>query len=178
MFLFMIAIVQSITVISLRQFFLRKMKPNFADLDGDGYYETIGYDYIRPTSVEEGNFWAREGGEVLVIYRYKNGFKRIKGRSFEKYYMEHAHNLLEKNYPAWIDKLKNTKTDSFDSQLKRETVYRIIAAWLATVESTQNPELIKAAFKKMRELPYPLEEEKQEIVKKLIEYGYTGLKID
>lgn len=162
----------------LRTLHLGRKDPNFSDLDGDGYFETIGYEPISIRIAEYKSVEGERQANVLVIYRYNNGFSRIKGKSFEKYYMEHAQELIEKKYPEWLDKLNRTKEASFDRELKRRTVYSIIAAWLATIENTQNPELIKETLKKLKELPYPSEEEKQAIVKKLVQYGYTGLKIE
>lgn|GEM_PF-2874337 len=158
--------------------FLRTKKPNFADLDGDGYFETMGYDPISTKIADYKSSEAESQGNVLIIYRYKNGFSRIKGKSFEKYYMEHAQELIEKKYPEWFDKLNKTKSESLDRELKRRTVYSIIAAWLATVESTQTPELIKEALQRLKTLPYPAEEEKQKIVDNLIRYGYPMLKVN
>ncbi len=66
---------------------------------------------------------------------------------------------------------------SFDDKSK-EQLKQILEGWLATIESTQNPALIRSALQKYRELPYPSDEDKQLIIDDLIAVGYSNLKIE
>lgn len=162
-------------------------KPIFEDLDGDGSFETLAYRNLRQSF--DGKYFKEPVGEyedmegkILAVYRYMSSvhdrgsgsyFMRLKGRDFEKYFMEHARKLIEKKYPKWLEK---GRASSFDIQSRRQ-LYRIIEGWLATVESTQNVELIKEALDNLRDLPWPSVEEKKKILEKVIERGYPGLSI-
>ncbi|MBI5212127.1 MAG: hypothetical protein HY957_01990 [Nitrospirae bacterium] len=168
------------------EIYIGSKKPIFEDLDGDGKFETMAYGDIRElfTASDGEAFYERVrgpvisvdiGDEILEIFRYANNcecFRRVKGKNFERYFLDHARNLIEKKYPKWLGK---AKADSFDIKTRRQLNW-IIGGWLATVESTHNPELIREALNKLKELPYPSEEEKQKILEKLIQNGYPMLK--
>lgn len=167
--------------------FLGLIEPIFEDLDLDGAFETKGYTHLgipfNGKKFEESPYeYKNIEGMILAVYRYTryfhdkgegSYFMRVKGKGFEKYFIEHAKNLIEKKYQEWLER---AKSKSFDRETKKQLT-RIIEGWLGTVESTQNKELIKDALIQLAELPYPSKEEKQKIIEKLIERGYPGLGI-
>ena len=53
-----------------------------------------------------------------------------------------------------------------------------IVAWITAVESTENLALIKQALDEFWKLPDFDDKKKQEMLKRLIESGYTGLKLN
>jgi len=50
-----------------------------------------------------------------------------------------------------------------------------VLSWLATVESAQNPDRIRAALKRLEKLRYPSARRKSEIVALLVRDGYALL---
>ncbi len=159
------------------EFALGTHEPVFEDLDGDGRYEVMAHQYITASSKNEFkepilNYSTKVNGPLLAIYRYTPRFERVKGKGFEKYFIEHAGELIEKKYPLWIEKGKKPyMTDA----VKRQLNY-IVESWLATIESTQDPKIIKEALGKLKELPYPPGEEKKKVLERLIKNGYPMLR--
>lgn len=146
---------------------------NITDVDGDGWLEIRAYTNL--TGIVSGCYEAN----IPAIYKYIIGdkdcgcskFVRVKGKKLEKIFMEEAEILIGKEYPK---RFKKVTAKSAEDEIKQ--LNKTIEGWLAAVESTENPELIKAALKQLKKLPYPSEEEKQKILEKLIQHGYPMLK--
>ncbi len=161
------------------------------DFDGDGYLEVLNLE-MRVAGIREPRYFDPEFGTASV-YRYVPahgtggerthspvpGFVRLKGRTFESYFMKHARALIDKDYP---DILKCAKGDIelpgalWGQEQCTELLEPIVLNWLATVESTHNPTLIKQALQWLKTLPYPDAQRKKELVRMLIADGYTMLK--
>lgn len=136
-------------------FFLRAWVPEdqeIKDLDGDGRpeFQAILSSLRHPISLETAGV-----GKVLVIYRFvpssQNGCARfitLKGMSYEKIFLEHA------------KKMKQEKKTF---------------AWLAAIESTENPKLIREAMDEFWELPSIKDEDKKKIIELLVKNGFTGI---
>jgi len=128
---------------------------DITDIDGDGNLDIKAFVRLKDTPKRLPVPITR----VMAIYQYiehdKNcgcsKFVRVKGRVYEKVYMEHA------------------------SKMKEE---KKIVAWLAAVECTENPELIKIALDEFMNLPSLDQKEKQVILEMLINNGFRGLKIN
>jgi hypothetical protein len=123
------------------------------DIDGDGNLEIKAFMTLRDIKRISVPIT-----RVMAIYQYiehdKNcgcsKFVKVKGRAYEKVYMEYANEMkLEKK----------------------------MIAWLAAVECTENPDLIRTALDEFMNLPSPDQKEKQIILEMLINNGYGGLKI-
>jgi hypothetical protein len=132
-------------------FFLRAWVPEdqeIKDLDGDGCPEFQAFGRVSPEFPQ---------GRVFGIYRFVPNvdmygcakFIRVKGRPYEKIFVDYAKKVKEE---------KN------------------IFAWLAAVESTENPELIKEAMDEFWRLPSLRDEDKKKIVELLVKNGFTGIK--
>lgn len=126
---------------------------DITDIEGDGNLEIRAFIWLKTDAKRLSVPITR----VMAIYQYiehdKNcgcsKFVRVKGRAYEKIYVEYA------------NKMKKEKK---------------IIAWLAAVESTENPELIKTALGEFKNLPSPDHNEKQSILEMLINNGFSGLK--
>jgi len=166
------------------------------DFDGDGNIEVLNLELkVAGTKKDMGT-----GADVGVrsVYRYVYGggtggiyapsptphFERVKGKAFEKYFMEHAQKLIDKIYPQILAPEDPKKEKEYPSiwtkeerkKQKHEDAEMVVLNWLATVESTQNPKLIKEALAKLETLPYPDKKRKQELIELLIKDGYPMLK--
>ncbi len=161
---------------SYSEFGLGSHKPVFEDLDGDGMYETMVHLYIPVVSpckdVTEVISDLDADGPILAIYRHTPDFVRVKGKGFEKYFVAHAKELIEKTYPRWMEKA----TASGMTEKVRKQLDYIVENWLATIESTQDVTIIKNALKKLKELPYPSPLAKKGTIERLVRQGYPMLK--
>lgn len=161
---------------SYSEFGLGSHKPVFEDLDGDGMYETMVHLYIPHVSpgmgVTEEVSHLDVDGPILGIYRHTPRFVRVKGKGFEKYFVAHARELIEKKYHEWMER---GKTSGMTERVRTQLDY-IVENWLATIESTQDPRLIADALKKLEELPYPSPLAKKGTMERLIRQGYPMLK--
>jgi hypothetical protein len=151
-----------------------RFNETIGDFDGDGFVEVLNLELKEAGTGKNMDTGANFG--VRSIYRYVPGggiggqyypfpsprFERVKGRKFEKYFMAHAKRQIDK-----IQQLLNQK--------KYKYIEGLILDWLATVESTQNPELIKEALAQLESLPFPEEKRKKELIKMLIRDGYPML---
>ncbi len=157
-----------------------ELKDIAGDFDGDGNIEVLNLE-LKVAGTKEDMIEANSG--VRSIYRYLYGggtggiyapspqpyFERIKGKAFEKYFMQHAQELIE----AYSQIMANREL-KFEE--KEKLAEKIILNWLATVESTQNPKLIQEALAKLETLPYPDKKRKQKLIELLIQDGYPMLK--
>jgi len=132
-------------------FFLRAWVPEeqeIKDLDGDGRPEFQAFGRVSPEFPE---------GRVFGIYRFVPGvdlyscakFIRVKGKPYEKIFIDYAKKAKEE---------KNT------------------FAWLAAIENTENPVLIKKAMDEFWKLPSLRDEDKKKTVEQLIKNGFLGIK--
>jgi hypothetical protein len=162
---------------SYSEFALGTREPVFEDLDGDGMYETMAHKYIElswATGVMEpiSEFSHMVDGPLLAIYRYTPDFVRVKGKGFEKYFVAHAKELIEGKYLKWLEK---GKASGMTEKVRKQLDY-IVQNWLATIESTQDPVIIKDALKKLGNLPYPSTLAKKGTIERLVRQGYPMLK--
>ncbi len=173
-----------------------ELKDIVGDFDGDGNIEVLALELkVAGTRKNMGT-----GADIGVrsIYRYIYGggtggiyapsltphFERVKGQGFEKYFMQHAQELIDKVYPQIlapedpkIEKMyPSIWTKEEREKQKHEYAEIVVLNWLATVESTQNSKLIKEALAKLETLPYPDKKRKQELIQMLIQDGYPMLK--
>lgn len=174
-----------------------ELKDIVGDFDGDGNIEVLNLELkVAGTRKNMGT-----GADIGVrsIYRYIHGggtggiyatsptphFERIKGVAFEKNFMGHAQKLIDKVYPQILapkdPKIEKeypptAATKEEREKQKYEDAEIVVLNWLATVESTQNPKLIKEALAKLETLPYPDKKRKQELIELLIKDGYPMLK--
>jgi hypothetical protein len=174
-----------------------ELKDIVGDFDGDGNIEVLNLEVkVSGTRKDMGT-----GADIGVrsIYRYIYGggtggiyapsptphFERVKGAAFEKYFMQHAQKLIDKVYPQILapkdPKIEKeypptVSTKEEREKQKYENAEIVILNWLATIESTQNPKLIKEALVKLETLPYPDKKRKQEIIELLIQDDYPMLK--
>jgi hypothetical protein len=159
--------------------------PIFEDIDNDGYYEVIAHHYFTTIDGKTSEIPAKaEYGPILAIYRYDSSkqeaayygthFIRAKGKKLERFFTAHARDLIEKKYPYWLGKIENKSSPADD--IKKEVRW-VLEGWLATLESTQNPEKIKEALTRFKKLSYPSPSEKQQILEKLIQNGYPMLNV-
>ncbi|TAN41562.1 MAG: hypothetical protein EPN22_15030 [Nitrospirae bacterium] len=88
---------------------------------------------------------------------------------FEENLTKHAGELIDRAYPALL------AAEGLSDDEKTDMAGRIVINWLAAVESTQNPELIRAALARLKTLPYINSKKKQELVELLIRDGFTML---
>jgi len=118
-----------------------------ADLDGDGYLEVKVMNGIPNIG--------SQGPVFLEIYRYipwdqscqSSTFQRLKGRSLEHQFLDHANKMKSEGQ---------------------------VAAWLAAIESTEDPNLIKQALDEfLKEASSGSEHAK--LLDKLVNAGYSGL---
>ncbi|MBI5212125.1 MAG: hypothetical protein HY957_01980 [Nitrospirae bacterium] len=135
---------------TLREFDGNVPIQNIADIDGDGNFEIKAFTYIKNPAKSFSTF------EVFGIYSYLyskdcgcSKFARLKGKPFEKIYIEHAKKIKKSN----------------------------LVDWLAAIESTENPDLIKQALDEFWKLSFPDDKEKQRILELLIDNGSVGLKL-
>ena len=161
---------------SYSEFDLGGHKPVFEDLDGDGMYETMVDLYIPVVSpgmnITEVISHLDVDGPILGIYRHTPSFVRVKGKGFEKYFVTHARELIEKKYPEWMER---GKFEGMTEKVRRQLDY-IVENWLATIESTQDAGIITEALKKLEELPYPCPLAKKGTIERLVRQGYPMLK--
>ena len=124
------------------------------DIDGDGNLEIKAFITLKGIPLK----LSIPITQVMAIYQYIeydrncgcSKFVKVKGRAYEKVYMEYA------------------------SRMKEE---KKIVAWLAAVECTENPDLIRPALEEFVNFPSPDQKEKQVILEMLINNGFEGLKI-
>lgn len=161
---------------SYSEFGLGSHAPVFEDLDGDGMYETMAHLYIPAVSpgkdLTEVISHLDVEGPILGIYRYTPEFLRVKGKGFERYFVAHAKELIEKTYPKWLVK---GKTSGMTEDVRKQLDH-IVQNWLATIESTQDPAIITDALKKLEDLPYPSTLAKKGTIERLVRQGYPMLK--
>jgi hypothetical protein len=125
------------------------------DIDGDGNLDIKAFVWLKDTPKR----LSVPITQVMAIYQYiehdKNcgcsKFVKVKGRAYEKVYMEYANKMKEE---------------------------KKIVAWLAAVECTENPNLIRTALDEFRNLSSLDHKEKQVILEMLINNGFEGLKIN
>lgn len=161
------------------------------DFDGDGYLEVLNLE-MRVAGVREPEYFDAGFGAASV-YRYVPahgtwgkrthspvpGFVRIKGRAFESYFVKQARALIDKDYPHILKCAKGEielPGVLWGQEQCTERLEPIVLNWLATVESTQNPTLIRQALQRLKTLPYPDAQRKKELVQMLIADGCTMLK--
>jgi hypothetical protein len=151
------------------------IRDHVGDLDGDGCVEVLTTGFKVAGSHMNMERGAEPG--TLFVYRYVPGpgtdseeygpsqfpcFKRVKGRAFKRFFMDQASYIYN-----WISKEK-----------ERDELERLILNWLATIESTQNPALIKEALRRFKAMSRPDAKGKERILKLLIKDGYSMLKED
>ena len=156
---------------SSRRDYARNLSDFVGDFDKDGKVEVLNYDLREPgTGIQLVTAYLGP----LAVYRYvgvgdtaganyTRMFQRVKGRGFEKQFMEHAEWLIGTAYP---DMLKA------GHQRAAETA---ILSWLATVANTQNPDRVHDALRKLGNLPHPNAARKRELVGLLVKDGYEQL---
>lgn len=167
-----------------------ELKDLIGDFDGDGRLDVLNLE-LKIAGTDENMGMGAEFG-VRSVYRYVPGggtagryypspqshFERVKGRVFEKYFMHHAQKLIDKDYPEILSR-KEKGDPSKATHLKREgtrLLEAIVLNWLATVESTQNPEQIAKAILRLEMLPFPDPQRKRELLNMLVRSGYHMLK--
>lgn len=155
------------------------------DFDGDGHIEVRNLE-LKVAGTKQNMGQGADWG-VLSIYRYIPGggtfgkyysspnphFERVKGRAFEKYFMQHAEKLINKDYPEYLRRIKTNSSDI--PKIEKTDLEAIVLNWLATVESTENPVLIKNALNHLKILPFPDKKRKEDYIKMLIQNGYPLL---
>ncbi|MCX5815126.1 MAG: hypothetical protein NTX75_02640 [Proteobacteria bacterium] len=144
------------------------------DFDNDGYIEVLTRELKVAGTGEDMGRGAEVG--VFSVYRYMPGggtggqyypspfpyFKRVKGQAFERFFLKQAKNIYK-----WIE---------HDFKKKEyELIEMLQFNWLATIESTQNPKLIKEALSRFKSMPYPDKKRKDEMILLLIKDGYPML---
>ncbi len=159
------------------------------DFDGDGLLEVFNLELKVADTRQNASMSADFG--VASVYRYvpgggtedeyytspASGFTRVKGQAFQNYFMQHAKHLIDKDYPDYLARTKHAEDrDPLEQQQDKELVEIIVLNWLATVESTQSPDLIQEALRRLTKLPYPDKQRKEELVRMLIHDGYPMLK--
>jgi hypothetical protein len=172
------------------------LKDIVGDFDGDGNIEVLTLE-LKVAGMRKNMGKGADIG-VRSIYRYIYGggtggiyapsptphFERVKGKAFEKYFMQHAQELIDKVYPQILapedpkieKEYPSIWTKEERQKQKHEYAEIVVLNWLATVESTQNPKMIKEALLKLETLPYPDKKRKQELIELLIQDGYPMLK--
>jgi len=179
------------TVLRIGGDYAYKLNDIVGDFDKDGFLEVLNLELKVAGTGQNMDIGAELG--VRSIYRYVPGggtsgryyssptphFERVKGRVFEKYFIEHAQKLIEREYPEYIRR-KNKIDEDYPraDHIKRyelKFIEIILLNWLATVESTQNAKIIKEALKHLETIPFPDKQRKKELVKMLIIDGYPML---
>jgi len=128
---------------------------DITDIDGNGNLDIKAFVRLKDTPIR----LSVPITQVMAIYQYIeydrncgcSKFVKVKGRAYEKVYME------------YVNKMKQEKK---------------IIAWLAAVECTENPDLIRTAVDEFMNLPSMDQKEKQVILEMLINNGFGGLKIN
>jgi len=141
------------------------------DFDKDGKVEVLNYGIREP-----GTGIPIPGGTAylgpLVVYQLGAAgdatnatltFQRVRGRRFEKHFMEHAEWLIDSKYPELL---------KAGHQRAAETA---VLSWLATVANTQNPDRVHDALRKLGNLPHPNAARKRELAGLLVKDGYEQL---
>lgn len=158
-----------------------KLEDIVGDFDNDGNIEVVNLELKSAGTKKDISLNPDIGVRSVYQYVYGGGtsgiyanssfayFKRVKGRAFEKIFMEHAEILIDKIYIQLLESKDN------NSKKEYEDLEIAVLSWLATVESTQNTEVIKEALARFWKLPYPDNIRKGEIVKLLINDGYDML---
>ncbi len=141
-------------------------KDIIGDFDGDGNLEVLNLELLTPAMKK---FLPALAGGVCIrsIYRLiLNGpqFMRVKGRAFERQFMEHARELIDQHYP-----------EALKEERSRPWAEGIVMCWLATVDSTGSPALIRDALARLERLPYPDAARKRELRRLLAQDGYPLL---
>ncbi len=156
------------------------------DIDGDGFLEIKAY-----TTLEgRGECWYGSPGDrgyIPVIYRIAprikgalaDRFQGVKGKRLEKVLVQMAEE--QKNNAVEFEKKRVIKSEKEKPRIEEGHVLHIhlgMIGWLAGIESTENPELIRKVLYEFQAMQYYDDETKKSIISLLVKHGYKGLGVD